>query len=740
MEKNHPMLVDEKSIEGAIVRTLSGLQTAEGKNDGHYVHFYEDDEFVIEAIGSFIGRGIRDGESVLVLATADHREELRKKLMAEGIDLAGLEERGLFTSLDAHDILSRVMDGGSLDENLFLEIVGNLVGEGMKSSHGLRVFGELVALLVEAGKEETAIRVEQLWNRIGREYFISIFCAYPIKGIQSAAQKDAFLRICNEHAEAIPGEGLHGKQGEGWRRTIADLEQQSFSLEAELASRRQAQMELQSTRDQLAGFLDSASIGLTWVGPDGIIQWANKAQYEALKFGREEYVGLPFRDFFAEHEVIDDILARIPQGGKILNREAHLRCKDGSLRTVLLDGSEFRRHDRFHHARFFIRDITEPKRTGDIHPRSPAFPESADDAFIQEDMDGTIRSWNKGATAVFGYREEEILGKPITQLVPADREDEDYFLRERIRKGEEIHGYETVRIRKDRTLFEVSQTVSPIRNPEGGIIGAAKLVRDVTKQKKRAQSLRNSSEQLNHYRKMESLGSLVGGVAHDFNDILTIINGYSDLAILSANTDGSLRECLNEIKKAGLRAASLTQQLLSYSRKRIMAPTVLLLNRVVEEMERMLRMTLGKDIELSLDLDPDLALIEADTDQIHTIILNLAINARDAMPDGGRLTLKTANAFRDGNRTAGVPEEQAGPKVMLGVQDTGTGMNEEVKARIFEPFFTTKETGKGTGLGLASVYGLAKQNAATIEVDSEPGIGTEFRILFPVETAAGGVR
>ena len=740
MEKSRPFLVDEKSIEGAIVQTLSGLQTAESKNDGHYVHFYEDDEFLIEAISSFIGRGIRDGDSVLILATAAHREGLRKKLVSEGIDLAGLQERGLFTSIDAGEILSRVMIDGTLDENLFLEIVGDLVGQGMKSSDGIRVFGELVALLVDAGKEETAIRVEQLWNRIGRDHFISIFCAYPIKGIQSAPQKDAFLRICNEHAEAIPGEGLHGKQGDGLRRTIANLEQQSFSLEAELASRRQAQMELQRTRDQLAGFLESASIGLTWVGPDGIIQWANKSQYETLEFGREEYVGRPFRDFFLDHGMIDDILVRIPQGEKIQDREARLRCKDGTSRTVLLDGSEFRRHDRFHHARFFIRDVTQPERAGSIHPRTPAIADSADDAFIQEDMDGTIRGWNKGAAAVFGYRAEEIMGKPITQLIPGDREDEDYFLRERIRKGEEIHRYETVRIRKDRTLFEASQTVSPIRNDDGVIIGAAKLIRDITKHKKNAEAQRKSSEQLSHFRKMESLGSLVGGVIHDFNNILTVINGYSDLAILSANTDGSLRECLNEIKKAGLRAASLTQQLLSYSRKRIMAPTVFLLNREVEEMERMLKRTLGESIDLRLDLDPELGLIEADTDQIHTIILNLAINARDAMPNGGRLTLKTANAILTGNPAAGAPEAESGLKVILGVLDTGTGMNEEVKARIFEPFFTTKETGKGTGLGLASVIGLAKQNAATIEVDSEPGQGTEFRIYFPAVAAEARVQ
>ncbi len=351
---------------------------------------------------------------------------------------------------------------------------------------------------------------------------------------------------------------------------------------------------------------------------------------------------------------------------------------------------------------------------------------SSNDAIISKNLNSIVTSWNKSAERIFGYTAEEMIGKPITLLIPENHIDEEPKILDRIRRGESINHYQTVRRRKDGSIIDISLTVSPLIDSEGNVVGASKIVRDIT-------DLKDTQEQLRQAQKMEAVGRLAGGIAHDFNNLLTSINGFTELAQSEVDPGSLVAEYLDEIRKSGERAATLTQQLLAYSRKQILQPKIINLNDTLSELQRMLPRLIREDIVFKTVLEPGLPLIKADPNQIQQIIMNMALNARDAMPNGGSLILKTSGIVIDQESGQSLEGTAKGLNVLLEISDTGVGMPPEIQARIFEPFFTTKEVGKGTGLGLSSVYGIVKQSGGSITVDSKPGEGTTFRILFPID-------
>jgi len=271
----------------------------------------------------------------------------------------------------------------------------------------------------------------------------------------------------------------------------------------------------------------------------------------------------------------------------------------------------------------------------------------------------------------------------------------------------------------------------PIVNEAGEVYRVAGIAEDITARKRTEEALRQSEEQLRKAQRMEAIGRLAGGVAHDFNNMLTAIIGTAELAMLELHRDHPVRRDLKEIKQTADRAANLTRQLLAFASQQIIAPGIFNLNELVTNLEKMLHRLIGEDIDLVITPAPDIGLVKVDAGQIEQVIVNLAVNARDAMPAGGALALQTANFTVDQDFTAKHPELPPGEYVTLTVHDTGSGMSAEVKARLFEPFFTTKEVGKGTGLGLATCYGIIKQNSGHIEVESEINQGSWFRLYFP---------
>ncbi|MCA9626715.1 MAG: PAS domain S-box protein [Myxococcales bacterium] len=336
--------------------------------------------------------------------------------------------------------------------------------------------------------------------------------------------------------------------------------------------------------------------------------------------------------------------------------------------------------------------------------------------------DGRISMWNAGAERLTGYSEKEVLGRDSSRFYrPEDvATGRPKQLVERARRDGRAED-EGWRVRKDGTRFWANVVLTELRRPGGERVGFAKITRDLTER-------RRLEQQVFDAQKMEAIGVLAGGIAHDFNNILSVILSYSELLLSEIPLSEPMWADVEEIRSAGRRAQELTKQLLAFSRRQLLNPVTLDLNRVLENTVRMLKRVVGEDIELSVITAPTLSTTSVDPSQIEQVVLNLAVNARDAMPRGGRLTLETANVELRGDADRGLVP---GSYVLLSVSDTGDGMDEATCARIFEPFFTTKTKGKGTGLGLAIVFGIVRQSGGDIEVSSEPGMGTTFRLYFP---------
>ena len=362
------------------------------------------------------------------------------------------------------------------------------------------------------------------------------------------------------------------------------------------------------------------------------------------------------------------------------------------------------------------------------------FQELFDDApvgYHEVEAGGRITKVNRTELEMLGYTAEEMLGQPVWKFV-VEKEQSQQSIMAKITGGAPPgRQFERTYRRKDGTTFPVLIEDRLLRDAEGRIIGIRSTIQDITDRKRTEEEVKTLEEQLRQSQKIEAIGRLAGGIAHDFNNLLTVIKGYAQLSLLDLKENNPLWENIQEIQKATQRATDLTRQLLAFSRRQILDPKVLDLNSLLRDTEKMLRRMIGEDIELVTLLSEDLGRVKIDPSQIEQVIFNLAVNARDAMPSGGKLTIETANVESDEGYAHTHIGMTPGHYVRLSVGDTGVGMSREVQEKAFDPFFTTKEKGKGTGLGLSTVYGIVTQSGGKIWVYSEPGHGTTFKIYFP---------
>jgi len=339
--------------------------------------------------------------------------------------------------------------------------------------------------------------------------------------------------------------------------------------------------------------------------------------------------------------------------------------------------------------------------------------------------EGRFLSANAAVVRMLGYESAaDVLGLDMARDVYADAAERQRLVERDTYSDRQYDSVEATWKRRDGRLLTVQLSVRAVRNRAGQVEYYETFVRDVTDQRRLQQQVLQSQ-------KMEAVGRLAGGIAHDFNNLLTVITSYSDLLLEDLAPGDAKRDDLEQVRKAADGAAALTRQLLAFSRQQAVEPRVVSLNTVVEGLHKILRRVIGEDIELTTTLAPDLGAVRADVGQLEQVLMNLAVNARDAMPTGGRLTVETANVEHDPDYARDREAAAVRQFAMLAVSDTGCGMDEATKARIFEPFFTTKEPGKGTGLGLATVYGIVKQAGGFIWVYSEPSQGTSFKIYLP---------
>jgi two-component system, cell cycle sensor histidine kinase and response regulator CckA len=378
-------------------------------------------------------------------------------------------------------------------------------------------------------------------------------------------------------------------------------------------------------------------------------------------------------------------------------------------------------------AQLFAERTEAEKALRESEQRYRALAESAQDFIFIVDRDGKCQYVNRFGALLFGYPQEEIIGKNIQTLLPENSHRLLQHIREVLDSGTSLK-VDAKTVFPHRELWLDTQII-PLRNEQGQVTSVLGVSRDITERKRAEEEMAALQEQLRQSQKMEAVGRLAGGIAHDFNNILTVIRGYSELSLLELKEGDVLKSNIVEIQKAAGRASELTRQLLAFSRRQIMEMKVFNLNVLMKDLDKMLRRIIGEDIDLLTLLSPDLGSVKADPGQVEQAILNLAVNARDSMPRGGKLIIETANADLDDAYTRTHMGVTPGHYVTFSISDTGCGMTPEVRERVFEPFFTTKD--HGTGLGLSMVYGIIKQIGGNIWLYSEPGQGTTFKIYLP---------
>jgi PAS domain S-box-containing protein len=505
-----------------------------------------------------------------------------------------------------------------------------------------------------------------------------------------------------------------------------------IAIKEDVSERNAALASLRYSEGRFRAVADSASDAIIVADDDGRIVYWNRAAVESFGYDARALHELRITDLIPEATSVVEFAqtahtGEVPSSGPVLEVMAYRR--DGSAFPVELTVSRSWKQDDRGFFSAVVRDVSERRQAEaalrESEARFRGTFEQAAVGIAHLDMEGRYLRANRRLADMLGYSVDELLTMRFQDVTAPEDVANSVALRDELVAGtRDTARLEKRYVRKDGRRVWVMLTVSAARDATGVVRHLISVVEDVTEQ----QLLR---EQLHQAQKMEAVGRLAGGVAHDFNNLLTIIRGEAELALEDVPELTPLRESLVEIKKASDRAAVLTGRLLAFSRKQIVEKRVLGLNALVADAEKMLRRLLEASIRIELDLDAEADLVDADPSQLEQVLVNLVVNARDAMPDGGTLSVMTRSVQLDEEFVASHQGASVGPHVLLAVSDTGIGMDDEVKRHLFEPFFTTKPRGQGTGLGLATCFGIVKQSGGYLNAYSEPGIGTTMKVYLP---------
>jgi len=528
------------------------------------------------------------------------------------------------------------------------------------------------------------------------------------------------------HADQPYAFGLHQcSYARVWTRNEMQLLQETGRRLADGLTSRFVVHSLRASEGRFRTFVDHATDAFFLHDGNGTILDVNRQACDSLGYTRDELVGMSPSAFVEGETGFYKIASQLDSGDVVAFDSRHRR-KDGysfpvevRLRSFTQEGKQF--------AVALVRDITQRKAAEraviENHSLLKAVVEGTSGAVFVKDIEGRYVMINSACARLFGLTVEEVLGRGDHDLFPQDVADEMVEHDEQVLRSGTAHTIEEAPTMRGITRTYLT-TRGVYRDAQDQVIGLVGFSRDISDLKRLEQQLRQSQ-------KMEAVGQLAGGVAHDFNNLLTAIIGFGEMAFNSLAPDDPNRELITEIRRAGQRAANLTRQLLAFSRKQVLRPEVVSLNTLLVDVMKLLQRLIGEDIELSLSPDEALGLAKIDPGQFEQAVINLAVNARDAMPHGGTLTIETSNVELDAAYASLHEDLAPGRYVMVAVSDSGVGMDEATRTHIFEPFFTTKPTGEGTGLGLAMVYGFVKQSGGHVEAYSEPGRGTTFKIFLP---------
>jgi PAS domain S-box-containing protein len=516
-----------------------------------------------------------------------------------------------------------------------------------------------------------------------------------------------------------------------WIRVTASRlnEETNIGIIEDITARKQAEQQLRTTADRLKAILDNAPVGVSIVDRDGRIVESNAAYQRITGFSGDELIGMNFKDITHPEDLPRNLklfneIATSPT--QVFAMEKRYICKDGRTIWVRVIGSGLSDDQRIG----IIEDVTENKWSqqalAESEERLRTIVELAPDGIFVVSDQGQIIEVNQAACKQLGYTRSQLLQLKIFDFISPR------FARRvvaRLRGQVSSGSYESAHIRADGVEVPVELSVTKIMfHGQSALLGIA---RDISDRKRAEEQREKLEQQLRQAQKMEAIGRLAGGIAHDFNNLLMVIQSHAERLQKRFPDHDALQRNTREIMKAADRAASLTRQMLAFSRKQVLSPVVFDLNAVINDTAKMLSRLIGEDIELRVSAAESLWAIKADADQIVQVLMNLCVNARDAMPQGGTLTIATGNVNVEEGSVGRQSFVSPGKYVSFSVTDTGMGISKEVQGQIFDPFFTTKEVGKGTGLGLSTVYGIVKQSGGYISVDSELGQGACFTVFLP---------